>query len=213
MLHYDDCTMGTTTQDVHMGVSAAEQAKQADFSRNLKKAQIDQRNIQKTINSGQVNNQNTTQYGDEKTDAQKKQGLRGRQRWHARMIQARKRDKRKAMITKKYDKIIRQYGRVSWMLLYVAAASDAFFDLLTIPVLSTILSFCTSLYINAVLWNVGGKKGRAKRRIIRASISTLDLIPIINLIPFSVIIVYRTQEDEKNRVERAKKALKKLSKI
>lgn len=211
--------MTAMTQNMYEKENTATLAKQAEFSRNLKKAQANQQqkqaqqHIQNTTNNIQIARPPIAPTTTQKTDAQQKQALRGQQRWHARVIQARKRKKRIAGIQKKYEKIIRQYVRVSWMLIYVAAVSDAFFDLLLIPILSTFMSFCTSLYINAALWNVGGAKGRAKRRIIRASVSTMDLIPIINLIPFSILIVYKTKEDEKKRAKRARKALKKLSKL
>ena len=198
-------------------MSAAEIAKQANFTRELKKAQA--ANQKKQVLEHQHNenlgrNIKSSRYtAPIRTDAQKKQALKEQQRWHARMIASRKRGKKKASLTKKYAKIITKYNRVSWTLLYTAAYADVFFDVLTIPILSTVLSFCTSLYIIIGLWNVGPKKERTKRRMIRISASIIDLIPIINLIPIAVIIVYKAQESEKKRVHNAKRALKKLSKI
>ncbi len=147
-----------------------------------------------------------------KTDAQQKQALKQKQKWYARTIHARKRKKRKKLLTKKYKKIIRKYQRTSWILLYVAAFSDALFDILSVPFLSVGISFCLSLYINIALWGIGKKGDRQKTRIIRGAVSLLDLIPIVNFIPFSVVIVYKAQDNEKKRVKRARRIIKKLNK-
>jgi hypothetical protein len=196
---------------------AAEQAQQADFARNLKRAQAAQQQKQQLERQHAervAQNLKSSRYNPPpQTDAQKKQALQQRQRWNARMITARKRKKTSKLLSKKYQKIIAKYNHTSWILLYTAAFADAFFDVLTIPILSTVLSICTSLYLNIKLWRMGPAKARNKRRMIRATASLLDLIPIINLIPVSVLIVYKTQEEEKKRVRKAKKALKKLSKI
>ncbi len=146
------------------------------------------------------------------TGAQQKQAIKQKQRWYARTIKARKKKKKKKVLTKKYEKIIRKYQKTSWILLYVVAFSDALFDILSVPFLSTGISFCLSLYINIALWRIGKKGDRQKTRIIRGAVSLLDLIPIINFIPFSVVIVYKAQNNEKKRVKRARRIIKKLNK-
>lgn len=201
----------------HGQMSVAEAARDAEFARNLKRAQAQnqKRESQKERHIEQLAGEiKSGQYrAPQKTDAQKKQALRSRQGLHAQVLKSRRRKKARAKALGKLEKVVRRYERTNWTLLYVAAIADALFDLLTVPILSTALSFCTTLYINAALWRLGRESVRAKRRMIRVGVSALDLVPIINLIPFSVLIVYRTQEEERKRAEKAKNKLKKLSKI
>lgn len=207
--------MVAVSQQVQNKVSTADLAQQADFSRKLQSVrnadQLKQKNERRHVENI-AQEMKKQPYKTPTTESRKKQELKSRQRIQARLIRARKRNKAKARIQKQYYKIIAQYARTPWMVLYVAAFTDAFFDILMIPVLSTIASFCASLYINIRMWNIGGKKGRVKRRLLRASISAIDLIPIINIIPFSIIIIYKTKEDERKRVEKAKRKIKLIKK-
>ncbi len=180
--------------------------------RNLKSAQAEnQREQKEKYMQNLTESVKKDKYKTPKTEAQQKQALKKKQGLNARLIKMRKKKKKNKLLTKKYKRIIKKYQRTSWTLLYVAAFADAFFDLLTIPVISTIMSFGLSLYINIALWNIGPKKERTKRRLIRAGASTLDLIPIINWIPISVLIIYKAQEGGKRRVRRAKRIIKKLN--
>jgi hypothetical protein len=202
--------MVNTAQDLYEKETPATQNQEAVHLRNLKKAQIaSRRNVQNnnqyTQKSGAQNDMQT------QTEAQKKQALKKKQRWHARMIAARKGKKIKKNLLKKQVRTIKGYNRVLWPVVYAAAFADAFFDILSIPILSTFLSFCTSLYINFALWSVGKHDQRSRQRIKRAAVLLLDLVPIINLIPFSVLVVYKTQEDAKKDVQKAKKIIKKIS--
>ncbi|PID51825.1 MAG: hypothetical protein CR972_05105 [Candidatus Moraniibacteriota bacterium] len=195
-------------------MSVAEIAKQEDFLRNLKMAQaahrkkqsLEQKHLENIGQSIKKSRYNTPI----QTDAQKRQMLKKEQKWRNGMIAAQKRNRKKKKNIKKQQKIIRRYNRVLWILVYTAAFADVLFDMLSIPIFSMILSFCTSFYINFSLWNVGPREERAKRRLNRAFFSVIDLVPIINLVPFSVLIVYKAQTNEKKRVIKAKKIIKKL---
>lgn len=145
-----------------------------------------------------------------KTDAKIKQQLNTqRKQWRIRMLTERKKKKKLKVISKKYQKVITKYNHVSWTLLYVAAVSDDFSDL--IPILD-LMSVPLSLYMTYALWNVGAKQERNKLRIKRGIIMLIDLIPLISAIPFSVMIIYNIKEKEQNRVKRARKVLNKIEK-
>ncbi len=197
--------------NVYGEMSTADLARQMAYERNLKKARLTHEKQQHIQNSTK-NSAPQRATAQKRTDAQKKQELKAQQRWHARMITARNRRKKLAKLAQKQKKIIKKYLRMPWLVITVAAVADAFFDLLIIPVVSTLLSFCTSLYINVALWRVGPQKERAKRRMIRAMVSLLDLIPIINLIPFSLLIVFKEKNDAEKRVRKAKGKLKEIEK-
>jgi hypothetical protein len=210
--------MSDVTVQNNINQHALEQQRNRDFKDARIAEQKKQQKLKKeqyagglasAVKASHVNTQKTT---SNKTDAQTKREIRQRQSWYAKIIKARKRKKSKKILTRKYEKIIKGYSRISWMLLYTAAVADAFFDLISVPILSTFMSISFSLYLNLALWSVGEKKDRAKRRLIRASVSVLDLIPIINLIPFSIMIVYKTQTREQKRVKRAKKMIEKINK-
>jgi hypothetical protein len=145
-----------------------------------------------------------------RTESQKKHALREKQNNNVQNKKKKDNSAAKKILIKKHMRIIRNYERKIWTLLYVAAFAGAFFDVLTIPILSTMMSFCTSLYINVGLWNVGEPNKRARLRLLRAGVSTLDLVPIINLIPFSVLLVYKTHEEEQKRVKRSRNIVKKV---
>lgn len=109
---------------------------------------------------------------------------------------------------KKLNGIIKKYERTPWTVLYVVAAFDDGSDL--IPFLSIFTSIGTSIYLNAKLWECGDAQTRQSSRIRRIFLSLVDTVPIINLLPVSIYIVYSAKKSEQARVDAAKKELAKI---
>ncbi len=193
-----------------------EQATQRDFARALQKARVkqqkkQQQNTQYIKKIAKTTRPQRVFTKSAKTDAQIKQMIQQEQRYYQSIVHLQQQKKKKARLYKKYTKIIDGYHRKPWTLLYAVAALDAFIDAINIPVVSTIISSGTSFYLNTALWRVGSPEKRRERRLKRFIISFIDLIPIINMFPSSIFIVYFAHKEEKKRVEDAKRKIKQLN--
>lgn len=196
----------------------AEIARQSEYRRNLENARRTQQEKEQAAKSAynekigtSVQNANLPSVDQKSVEREKKNQLTQRRQDENKKTADKKQKKAYNLLVKKQQKIIKKYEGTSWFLLYVAAFSDDIFDVLTIPVVSTIGSFCTSLYVNGKLWSMGSEKARNQMRMKRAGLLVVDLIPIINWIPITTWIVYKAQQNEQKRVKRAKKIIAKYS--
>lgn len=197
------------------GVSAQELARQREQRLRLQEMramqQRDQEMQKQAYTQKMAQGVHASHHDIPRSEAQKKQALNTQRQVIKQKAQTSKINAARNARLKKLQKIITKYERTSWTLLYVAAIFDDIADILTIPILSTGLSICSSLYVNYKLWSIGSEKARNRMRLKRAGLLVLDLIPIINWIPVTTWIVYNAQQDEKKRVKKAKKIIKKYS--
>ncbi len=207
--------MNSGQKQYNSGISAEDLARQREQRLRLQEvrmAQQREQEIQKqTYTQKMAQNVNASRQGVPRSEAQKKQALNTQRQVIRQKDQAPKINAARKAQLKKQQKIITKYERTSWTLLYVAAIFDDISDILTIPILSTALSICSSLYVNFKLWSIGSEKARNRMRLKRAGLLVLDLMPIINWIPVTTWIVYKAQEEEKKRVKKAKKIIEKYS--
>ncbi len=106
---------------------------------------------------------------------------------------------------KKQQKVIANYQRINWTVLYAVGFLDDLLDVIPIPG----MSFLPSLYITVKLRRVGPVQKQKSRMGWRIILMIIDMIPIINIAPISLGIVYNAKESERKRVEKARKFIKK----
>lgn len=106
---------------------------------------------------------------------------------------------------KKQAKIIANYERMNWTMLYAAACIDDMVDFVPIPG----MSFLPSLYITVKLRRIGPVEKQNSSLGWRIVLMIIDMIPIINLTPISIGIVYNARESERKRVAKARAYVKK----
>ena len=207
--------MNSEQKQYNSGISAEDLARQREQRLRLQEMRMVQQREQEmqkqAYTQKMAQNVNASRQGVPKSEAQKKQTLNAQRQAIKQKEQAPKINAARKAQLKKQQKIIKKYERTSWTLLYVAAIFDDIADVLTIPIVSTALSICSSLYVNFKLWSIGSEKARNKMRLKRAGLLVLDLIPIINWIPVTTWIVYNAQQDEKKRVKKARKIIEKYS--
>ncbi len=108
----------------------------------------------------------------------------------------------------KQEKIVAKYRNMNWTMLYMVAFLDDLIDIIPIPGMSLL----TSLYITVKLRKVGPVQKQRSRMWWRIFLMIIDMIPIINIAPISLGIVYNAQESERKRVAKARDFVKKHGK-
>ena len=196
-------------------ISAENIASQAAQARNLQRARLDQQRkqeAQKKMYTQKIAGQiQKGRVAPQKTDAQKKQALNGKRSFLAKQTQKRKMAGLQKQKIKSLQKIIKKYEKTLWFLLYTAAFADELFDVLPVPFLAQVLSLSSSAYINFALWNIGSPKTRKIDRIKRAGLVIIDIVPFINYLPTTIIMLYTVKKREEERYKKAKKQLAKIS--
>lgn len=97
-------------------------------------------------------------------------------------------------------KIIADYNRINWTVLYTAAFLDDAMDFIPLPGMSAL----PSLYVTVKLRKIGPVQQRKASMGWRIILMLIDMIPIINIAPISLGIVYNAREKERKRVAAAK---------
>ena len=85
--------------------------------------------------------------------------------------------------------------------LAMAIAKDGLFDM--VPIIGNFLGLFITVYLFIFLWG----KGKWKVRIVIFALSLFDVIPAVNLVPFSTICVLYAFKQAKAAADEAKKAL------
>lgn len=89
--------------------------------------------------------------------------------------------------------------------LAMAIAKDCLFDI--VPVLGNLLGLFITVYLFVFLWG----KGKWKVRIVIFLLSLFDIIPAVNLIPFSTICVLYAYSQAKGHAKESEKKLAELN--
>ncbi len=122
---------------------------------------------------------------------------------------------------RKYEKVIAKYEKTSFFLPYsVAIAADTLdiinaalapvpvVNFITIP-LFTIIGWSLRLYLSIFIWTHSSRISRAIARI--SLIMILDMIPLLSILPVTVLIIYRLDKKMEESADEAREELKKLT--
>ncbi len=191
-------------------------ARENERSRNIKRVQsVQQRKqykdeyTQKIAQNINVSRQNIQIQPD--TQAQQRHVFKKQQERSAQIKKARKKtNKRKKILAKKYQKVIKRYKNTPWVLMYTAAAASFLGGFFTEFLIGYLFTIPASIFIAIYIRRAFSKKERREMSALIITATTIKNIPIISMLPASIFEVYVAQTKAREKMIKSKKKLKKL---